>query len=179
MRICKVHENEIAIKGNNNFFLPGVGATVMIFFGVRMIVESLLIEGELTGVDLLGTAFLCLWTSVAVWMACYSFLSATRQIIINNHGVKCRSLFKSKFFSWAEIEDFGLSYCGQTKGVGNTYYFYFAKELLIAKNEEKKKLRGEMIKTIVIGDDFFDVINEIIPFCKRFTGVEPFISGDE
>ncbi len=81
--------------------------------------------------------------------------------------------------SWSEIRDWGLSYCGQTRYEGNTYYLYFSKKVYPVKNECRKKLKGKMIKTFVIGNDYAEAVSKIVPFCSERTGIEPFIGKNK
>lgn len=124
-------------------------------------------------------AFVCIWIFVVLSMGIFAFATNSKQITINGEGVLCNSWFSQKFIKWADIKDWGLSYCGQTRGEGNTYYLYFSKHECQIKNECKKKLRGKMIKTFIIGNDYFDAVNKIIPFCSEKIDKAPFVGKDK
>ena len=71
-----------------------------------------------------------------------------------------------------------MSYFGQINSSDNVYYFYFSKEMLPIGNNDEKKVRGQVIKTMIFEGDLQDFTDEVIPFCRRFTGVVPFISDN-
>jgi hypothetical protein len=107
------------------------------------------------------------------------FSMGSRQIILSDAGVCSKSWFKEELLDWSDIEDYGLSYCGQTQGEGNTYYLYFSKQTFAVKDNYRKKLRGKMIKTIIMSSDYAETVNVVIPFCRRRTHIEPFIAIDK
>ena len=94
--------------------------------------------------------------------------------MITEKGVCCNSIFKRTFLKWDDIEDWGLSYCGQTKNE-NTYYLYFSKKYLKEKNDERKKVKGVKTKIIVLESEYDKVVEKIVAYCKKYTGIEPFI----
>ena len=176
MRICKVHENEIKIIGNRYFLIVSVGAAVMALLPVKNFIEAWIHQGYFTKGDIFVTVLAIPWVLFFLFGAFYCYLYGTGYIVMNNNGVKYHSLINNRFYSWAEIEDFGMSYCGLTGNAGvNTYYFYFSKNMLPTKSDDKKKIRGKVIKTMIFESDFQDFADEVIPFCKRFTSVEPFV----
>ena len=158
----------------------GIIAMIMSIIGFRIVFGLLPFEEEYTLENIIVLIFICLWPIIVLSIGISAFVTYSKKIEINDEGVLCCSFFEKTFFKWSEIEDWGLSYCGQTKGAGNTYYFYFSKNLQKTKNECKKALKGKMIKIEVIGDvDYYEVVSMVIPFCKEKTPVEPFIGKDK
>ena len=47
------------------------------------------------------------------------------------------------------------------------------------KNNFRKKLKGNMIKILVVGEDYYVVTEKVIPFCKSKSSVNPFIGEDK
>lgn len=119
------------------------------------------------------------WILVVLGMCVFSFLSNSKQVTINSDGILCKSRINKKFIKWSDIKDWGLSYCGQTRIEGNTYYLYFSEHECKVKNECRKNLKGKMIKTFVVGNEYFDAVDKVIPFCKDKTEIKPFIGKDK
>jgi len=172
-------QNRITIKSDTLFLKIGVATIFMAIIGVRILFGMLPFEENYTSADVFGLIFICVWLIIVLSMGVFAFLTNSKQIIIDNDGVLCKSWFTKNFIKWADIKDWGLSYCGQTRGEGNTYYLYFSKQECPIKNECKKKLKGKMIKTFVIGGDYSEALSEIIPFCKEKTDIIPFIGKDK
>ena len=175
----KLDQNKITLKGNRIFLGIGVIALIMAITGVRLVFMLLPLEEDHTIMDVLGLIFICFWVTIVLSMGIFAFVTNSKQIEITDEGVLCRSLVTKMFLKWSEIGDWGLSYCGQTRGEGNTYYFYFSKKPQQIKNECKKKLKGKMIKIFVIGSDYAEVVSKVIPFCKERTSIEAFIEKDK
>lgn len=169
----------IVMKQNPVFLFIGACACLMSLFGIHLLFGLLPLEDGYTPMDIFGVIFVCVWIIVVLCMGLFALETCSRKISIDHRGVYCRSWFRKDFLAWSEIRDWGLSYCGQTRGEGNTYYLYFSPDLCTVKNEFSKKLKGKMLKTFVIGDDYADAINKIIPFCREKTGVVPFVAEDE
>ena len=172
-------KNQIIIRRNTTFIGIGVFGIVMAIAGVRLLFLLLPFEQNYTFADVLGLIFVCVWIIIVLSMGIFAFLNNFKQIIINNDGVLCRSLLNKKLLKWSDIKDWGLSYCGQTKWEGNTYYLYFAENECQIRNDCKKKLKGNMIKTFVVGDDYSEAVCKIIPFCEEKTNITPFIGKDK
>lgn len=177
--MLKLEKNKITLKANSIFLGIGIIVMIMSIIGFRIVFGLLPFEEEDTLVDILVLIFICLWPFIASSIGISAFVTNSKKIEINDEGVLCCSFFEKMFLKWSEIEDWGLSYCGQTKGEGNTYYFYFSKNLQKTKNECKKALKGKMIKIEVIGNDYYEIVSMVIPFCKEKTSVEPFIGKDK
>jgi len=172
-------KNQIIIKRNTTFLGIGVVAIIMAIVGVRLLFGLLPFEENYTLADVFGLVFICGWLTVVLSLGIFAFVTNSRQITINDEGVLCKSLFSKAFIRWADIKDWGLSYCGQTRWEGNTYYLYFSKHECQIKNECKKKLKGKMIKTFIYGNDYFDAVNIIIAFCGEKTDKTPFVGKDK
>ncbi len=172
-------KNEIELKNRNSIFKGiAVGAIFMGFMGIQLLCELSLFEEGVSAGDIFGLVFICVWIFATFWMGIMALIASTKKIIVNDEGVQCRTLFSKHKLLWSEIQDWGLSYCGQTRGEGNTYHFYFSTRHHPIKNKYSKRLKGKMIKTVVIGIEYYEYVNEIIPFCTMRTGVPPFIGED-
>jgi hypothetical protein len=112
-------------------------------------------------------------------MGIFAFATNSKQITIDRDGILCKSWFRTEFIRWDEIKDWGLSYCGQTRGEGNTYYLYFSRHECPVINECKKRLKGRMVKTLVIGNRYSEAVSSIVPFCSENTDIPPFIGQDK
>ena len=179
MREISQANDEIIIKGNSFFIGLGVVGGIMSFVGFKLIFGLVPFDEGYTGADIFGFIFACVWTALVSCVSVYGFVISAKKIIINADGVCSVSYLGKKFISWADIKDFGLSYCGQTRGEGNTYYLYFSERECAVKNECTKKLKGKMIKMFVMESDYSDVVNKIIPFCKDKTQIGAFIGKDK
>lgn len=173
------NNNKTVIKGNIFFLFSGIFTIPMAISGIHLIIDSFPFEDGYESFDIFGLVFLCIWTLIILGMSIYSFETFSKKTVIDRDGVSCKSLFKSISFNWYEIADYGLSYCGQAKGEGNTYYLYFSKEQQQTKNECKKKLKGKMIKIEVFGDEYYEILEKVIPFCQSCAKAELFIGKDK
>ncbi|MBO5106092.1 MAG: hypothetical protein J6C29_04260 [Clostridia bacterium] len=171
-------KEQIIIKRNTTFLGVGVVTIIMAIAGVRLLFGLLPFEEDYTFADVFGLIFVCVWIGIVISMGVFAFVTNSKQITINNYGILCKSWINKKFIKWDDIKDWGLSYCGQTRGEGNTYYLYFSKHECQIKNDCKKKLKGKMIKAFVIGNDYSEAINKIIPFCSEKTNIIPFLGKD-
>lgn len=172
----KQTENQIVLKRNTFFLGIGVVAVFMAAMVIRIIFAILPFGDEY---DAFALIFLSVWTAAVLAMAVYAFTVCSRKIVIDNKGISCKTWFSNTLIKWDEIKDWGLSYCGNNRGVVNIYYLYFAKDQRPIKNEFTKKLKGKMIKSFVFGNGYDEVISDVIPFCKARTQVEPFIAKDK
>lgn len=169
-------KNRIVIKENKMFLVIVIFAAIMSVLGIRVIIGLLPFDDFS---DVFGFIFLCIWTLTVLGMGIFSLITGSKQVIIDEAGVLSKTLVSENKYNWDEIKDYGLSYCGQSRGQGNTYYLYFSKEQQPIKNECKKKLKGKMIKTFVFESDYEEVVQKIIPFCISHTEVQPFIGKDK
>lgn len=171
-------QNSITVKSDTLFLKIGIATIFMAIVGVRILFGALPLEDDYTSFDVFGLVFICVWLIIVLWMGVFAFLTYSKQIVIDAKGVLFKTWFTKKHIKWVDIKDWGLSYCGQTRGEGNTYYLYFSEHECPIKNECKKKLKGKMIKTFVIGGDYSETISVIIPFCKEKTDIMPFVGKD-
>lgn len=172
-------KNQIVIQRNTTFLGIGVFAIFMAASGVRLLFGLLPFEEDYTFGDVFGLVFICAWIALVLGMGIFAFTTNSKQITIDGDGVLCKSWFHKEFIKWSEIEDWGLSYCGQTRWEGNTYYLYFSRRACPVINACKKKLKGRMVKTFVIGNDYSEAVSTIIPFCSEYTAVPPFVGKDK
>ena len=177
---CNRTENRIILKGNTAFLAVGTVTTFMAIMGVRLLFGLLPLTAEHTFTDVIGVLIACVWILLTLGISIPAFVTNSKQIIIDNEGILYSNRFVKRKLKWAEIEDWGLSYCGKAYREGrNTYFLYFSKERQPIKNECKKKLKGKMIKTLVIGNDYYNIMNDVIHFCSLRTEVKPFIGKDK
>lgn len=176
-----IHQSydHIIIK-RNKYFLGGIiVATIMAVAGVFIIFGLLPFEDGYTFANVFGLIFVLVWETGTIIGVLYYTREYSKYIIVTESGVSCCTCFKKEFIEWDEIKDWGLSYCGQTRGEGNTYYLYFSKAVFETKNECSKKLKSKMIKTFVFEGDYMEVISKIVPFCKERSDIDPFIGKDK
>lgn len=170
--------NQIIIKGYSYFKIGGFFTLAMAFMGIRLLAGLVPFEEGYTGADVFGLIFVFVWVFGVLSMSVAFFSMGGRRIILSDAGVLAKSWFKEELLDWSDIQDYGLSYCGQTKWEGNTYYLYFSRRVFVVKNNYRKKLKGKMIKTIILSGDYAEAVNVVIPFCRRRTHIEPFIAMD-
>ena len=170
---------QLTIKGYRLFAFIGVFA---LFMGAQVLRLLFLMEpfsGEFPLSDLPGFIFLCLWI-VLVWtLGLSAIATSSKQIVIDSEGILCKTWFRKQYIKWPDVKDFGISYCGQTRGEGNTYYLYFSKHECPVKNQCRKKLKGKIIKTYVFEGHYTEVVNKVLPFCKDKTDIPPFVGKDK
>ncbi len=171
--------NRYILRGNVFFVGLSAVALFMMISGIRMICDILPFEEGYTGGDIFGLGFMCVWTLVVTCGFLVGLTNATKKMIINSEGVTTKNLFSKKTYLWAEIEDYGVSYSGNTRGEGNTYDLYFSKQPQKTKNECRKRLKGKMLKTYIFETDYTIVAEDIMPFCRQYTAVEPFVGEDK
>ncbi|MBR5273398.1 MAG: hypothetical protein IKU25_08445 [Clostridia bacterium] len=173
-------EEKIIIKNDLDFMVIGITTVIMAIAGVRLLFLLLPFDKENDMFsNVFGLAFIIIWLINTVCLGIFAFTSNSKRVTIDRDGVSCESWFNKKFIKWADVKDYGLSYCGQTRFRGNTYYLYFAEFDCPTKNECSKKLKGKMIKTIVIADDYSETVEKVIPFCAEKTDVTAFIGKDK
>ncbi len=185
MLVKKESGDQIIWKVNKRIFLMlGIFAMLLVSIGASWIPEILSYDISFPSADFWGLIFMCVWISVAFSMGIYSFCISSKQIILDNRGVTCRTWLISKHLSWSEIEDWGLSYSGQfnDRNTGesyNMYFLYFSKTKYAVKNTCSKKLKGKMLQADVIGKEYWEIVEQVIPFCAKWTSVKPFIGVDK
>ena len=179
MSQIQVKENQIVIKGNSLFLWICCGAAFMAFMGLSLLFEILPFTEEHGTEDIFGLVFMLIWVSIVLWMGFTALSNYKRKITIDDTGVKCSSIIKTKHYDWSEIKDFGLSYSGQVRGGGNTYDLYFSKKQQKTKNNCKKRLKGDVIKILIFGDDYRVASEKVIPYCEKYATEPPFVGEDK
>ena len=163
---CIMQEDKLILKGNK-YFLWGIVVAVIMAIQGAYIISAFEIENS--NADLFGLAFVTLWECGVLFAIWFFSKEISKYIVISNKGVCVCTWYKKDLIQWSDIKDWGLSYCGQTRGEGNTYYLYFSKHKYSVKNECKKKLKGKMIKFVMFEEDYSNAIDLIIPFCCERT----------
>lgn len=163
------------IKGENHFLLRTVIAAALAIWGLLLLVNTLpLGKDNLVG-NVFGFVFLCVWDLLAVLGILSSLNDYTSRIELNDEGVVFHSCFKKNFVRWSDIKDWGLSYGGKDRQMGNMYHLYFSKEEQQEKDECRKKLKGPIVKIYIVEKDYEMVVDTAIPYgCER-TAVVPFV----
>lgn len=179
MFVMDQKQKQIILKKNKMSLRIGLLALGLAMVGICVLFGLAPFEEAFTFEDVLGLLFICVWLSALVTLGVYSLAIGSKQMIICDGGISCHSWFAKDFIPWSEVVDWGLSYCGQTRGEGNTYDLYFSKYPCPVKNDCSKKLKGKMIKVFIMGNEYDEAIKTIIPFCKERTSVEPFIGVDK
>ncbi len=151
----------------------------MFVSGIQLVLGLIPFEEGYTGFDVFGFAFACLWTAVVGVMSLYLVFDILKRTVVDANGITVMFLSYKKEIAWMNVKDYGLSYSGKTRGDGNMYDLYFSTEEQKLKNKFRKKLKGNMIKIVVIGEEYQDVIESVIPFCQAKTTVIPFIGEDK
>ncbi len=174
---CK--KDQIILKENVVFLCIGVLAVIMAIMGACFLIGLSWCEGIHTFMDLLGVMFISVWLLGLLTAGIVTLEGNSKRITINDEGISSQSWFAKKDIKWSDVADWGLSYYGQTRGEGNTYYLYFSQHPCSVKNDCKKLLKGKMVKTFIIGNEYDEAVSQIIPFCMARTTVKPFIGVDK
>ncbi|MBE6617322.1 MAG: hypothetical protein E7627_05225 [Ruminococcaceae bacterium] len=175
------NKDEIIVKQKHNLIFIAIGIILVgiAAFCVWIVVSLLPFETAYTFVDVLSVVFVSVFILTVLGLGAYVIVTNSKRVIINNDGVLCKSLVGMHHIKWSDIKDWGISYCGQTRGEGNTYYLYFSDHQCQAKDDCRKKLKGKMIKAFVFEREYFEAVSRIVPFCKKRVTVEPFIGTDK
>lgn len=168
-------KRDIVIKRNNDLLEIGVIIIILTIAGILLLFGLLPFEESYTLSNIFGLILLCILIIVLLSIGAFVFVSNSKQITMNDDGILCSSWFGKKFIKWEDVKDWGVSYCGQTRWEGNTYYLYFSEQECLMKNYCAKKLKWNMIRTFFIENDYSEVISKIIPFCKEKTEINPFL----
>lgn len=169
---------QLIIKSNQAFWGIGIFVLLMavVFGGFFLSLNPF--EDLNTFMDYFGVVFLGVWLLTLLGGGAYTVVTNSKTVTLDDRGILCRSLVGQDFIRWFEVADWGLSYCGQTKGEGNTYELYFSKHPCLTKNDCRKRLKGKMIRTFVMEKDYEEAVTVIIPFGKERTSVAPFVAVD-
>ncbi len=174
MKIKKT-ENSIVLGGNELFSAISAVALFFVCVGIRLIFSMLPQGQEHADADLFGLCFIAVWTCLAAWMALYGINQARTELVLDEDGAEVRSLLRTQRLRWNQIREYGLSYEGVANHDDNGYEFYFAEEPQQEKNEYSRKLEKQVLRFMVIGEEYEQVVKEVLPFCDRYARVKPFI----
>lgn len=169
-------KEEIFISRNSTFIGIGVVAIFMAAVGVRFLFAMLPLEDGYTFADVFGVFFLAGWIMLVLCMGTFAFATNSKQVLMNSDGISCKSLFRTELMKWDDVKDWGISYCGQTRGEGDTYYLYFSDHGCAQVNHRRKRLKGKMIKTFIFESDYSKAVDIMVPFCSKKTDVVPFVA---
>ena len=170
-------ENKITTKRRLFFVIFGVVAAGMCASGVNQLIELIRYAGEDRFSDLIGIPFMCIWCLIAAWMSLFGFRECSKQLTITSEGVTCSTFLSRRTWTWPEIIDWGVAYGGNDRG-STIYYLYFSKQENSITKKGRKKLRGKTFKCMMSDDDLGSAKEILVPFCRRYTSVAPFISEE-
>ena len=127
----------------------------------------------------IGEKLLCLVCMVGFWaLGAVDIAKNGITVVVDRNGVCRKGLFPEKCLSWAEVRDYGCFYDRYIKSFGGMYVVYFSQEKLNAdKTGKRKKIGGKAIRTYLSDSDACKAVNSLLPFCRRFSECEPFVSG--
>lgn len=179
MNQVEIKANEVIIKRNNLLIVLGVFALGIGITAVPMLTNFPKpgITGEYELSEVFGFLFGCFWLLVISGNGIYSITAGFNRIVIDSDGVMCKGLFGVKKQTWQEISDYGMFLSGRSMG-HNEYILYFSRKVLpVNRKSTKKKLRGRAVFAYVYSRD--EDIDKILAFCRRYSSVPPFISGED
>ena len=166
----------LVLSGNELFLMIGIVAAG--FFCVGIYLLTICIWPEDGVVDWLGISFVACWTCMGLFMSIRSLNDAFTELVLDESGVHLRRPLGRKYIPWNEIADWGLSYDGIANHEDNGYELYFAAEPQREKNEYSRKLGKHVLRYLVVGEEYHQVVQEVLPFCRRFARVAPFVPED-
>lgn len=159
----------IIIKGNTLHSVGGIVFIIMAIIGLNLL-------WDMDSCDSMSAyIFSIVWILIALIFSVCSFIEASKKVILCDTGVYFRSLISKDYLDWNEIKDWGLSYSGSARGGGEIFVLYFSKNVFRIKNARKKSLKGKMIKIEIFEAEYVKTLNNVIPYCKKKTFVDPFI----
>ena len=179
MCISEKNANYIKLKRRYYFAVMSVFALFMASFGIKELSEMLPLEEGYSGWDIFGVCFMCFWILVVLFMGLFAANMASGHITISSEGVTFSSILRKETVKWSQIEDWGLTYGGNIQSEAS-YYLYFSKETLPEKKAailhcKIKKPKRDAVKYLVFGDEYYEVVSEIVPYCRMYAKTEPFI----
>ena len=174
MKIESVENGGIKIRNNYLFLAISIFAAFM-SIGGAVLLFNLISDAQLVFSDIFGVAFASVWLSVVFGIGFTSFIMFSNVLILNDKGVTYSSIIKRRFLDWSQVKDLGLSYCGQTRFEGNTYYLYFSGKILQTKNDERKIIKGVKVRVVVLESEYDEVIEKVFTYCKEYADNEPFV----
>ena len=172
----KRRDEALTLSGNELFGM--IGMVALFFFGVGIYLLIACIWPEDGIVDWLGVGLVACWTCMGLWMAVSSLNVALAELVIDVKGVQLRRPLGKKSIAWNQIRDWGLSYAGTANHDDNAYEFYFAEEPQDEKNAYSRRLEKRVLRFEVVGEDYEQVVMEVLPLCERYARVAPFVPED-
>ena len=175
MKIIRA-EDKLILSGNELFGMIGIVA--LFFFCVGIYLLTVCIWPEDGIVDWLGTGLVACWTLLALVMALRSLNDALTQLVLDETGVLLQRPLGKKRIEWRRVEDWGLSYVGIANHEDNAYELYFAEEPQREKNEYSRKLQKRTLRYTIVGEEYHQVVQEVLPYCGQYARVKPFVPED-
>ena len=166
----------LILSGNDLFGMIGIAAIFFFCVGIRLLIACIWPEDGI--VDWLGTGLVACWTCLALGVAVRSLNDALTQLVLDETGAELRRPLGKKRIAWDQVLDWGLSYVGISNHEDNTYEFYFAQEPQREKDEYSRKLQRHVLRYTVIGEEYDRVLKEVLPICRQYARVAPFIPED-
>ena len=176
MKINK-RDNAVVLTGNELFLMIGIVAAGFFCLGIYLLTTCIWPEDGI--VDWLGTCFVACWTCMGLFMSVRSLNDAFTELVLDESGVHLRRPLGKKYIPWNQIADWGLSYAGTVNHDDNGYELYFAVEPQTEKNEYSRKLGKQVLRYFVVGEEYHQVVQEVLPFCGKFARVVPFVPEDD
>ena len=158
-------KNSIRLKYNAYFLFTGFLIFAIAVFLFSAVFKIILIQESFIPTDIADIVFITAFIFLVFGLSVYSLISGFKKLEITESGVRSGR----RFYSWAEIKDWGVSYYATVRSGDSFYCLYFS------ENKLHGKLKGKMIKFIVSEKNLSEIIDEVIPFCKEKTEVSPII----
>ena len=158
-------KNDIILKYDAHLIFNGFLILTTAVFLFSAVFKLILRQKSFVPTDILDIVFVAAFVFTVLGFSVYCLISGFKKLEITEGGVRSGR----RFYEWAKIKDWGVSYYATTRGGDSFYCLYFSEKKL------DKKLKGKMIKFIVSEKNFHKIINVVIPFCKERTDVSPFI----
>ena len=176
MMKIKMDEEKLILSGNELFGMIGIVALFFFCVGIYLLTACIWPEDGI--VDWLGTGLVACWTLLALVMALRSLNDALTQLVLDETGVLLQRPLGKKRIEWRQVEDWGLSYVGIANHEDNAYELYFAEEPQREKNEYSRKLQKRTLRYTIVGEEYHQVVQEVLPYCGQYARVKPFVPED-
>lgn len=146
--------------------LAGFGALISVLISITAIeIEKLIFI----------LIFMAIWLTVVLILLSKCIKEYTKTVTIDENGIQSKNLFSEQFISWSDVKDYGLSGFDMTRRDGLAYCLYFSKQQLKMIDKYRKEIVSDDIINIKIyGDDYYLVLNKVLPFCRQFTQFDYF-----
>ena len=162
-------EDRMILKYNAYFVFTGFLLLAIDVFLFSAVFKLILRQKSFVPTDILDIVFVAAFVFTVLGFSVYCLISGFKKLEITERGVRSGR----RFYEWAKIKDWGVSYYATTRSGDSFYCLYFSEKKI------DKKLKGKMIKFIVSEKNFHKIINDVIPFCKEKTEISPFIWQSE